>query len=40
MEQRPLPTLIHRYDVQKFVVLLLIALIIITLMVVREYQFI
>jgi hypothetical protein len=40
MGQRPLPALVHRYDIQKFIVLLLIALVIVGLLVAREYLYI
>jgi len=39
MEQRQSPALIRRYDMQKFVVLMLITLVIIILIVAREYQY-
>ena len=40
MNKRPLPALIYRYDVQKFIILLFIALVIVGLLVAREYLYI
>ena len=39
MDQRQSPAFIQRYDMQKFIVLLVIALIIVALLVAREYQY-
>jgi len=39
MNKRPLPALVYRYDMHKFIVLLFIALVIVGLLVAREYLY-